>query len=382
MTDNTHPSQPPALLELRVLAGTLQGSRSVIDARRLVHVGADTSGDIVLPEAELEGASLTFRAAGKGVFVLASGGSVLAGGKALAADQEAEVPLYTPMHLGKVVIALGRPDASAWDGITLSPSGDTADGTGREDPDQADMGPSSNSPTPTPATHHWPRWLIIGGGALAAVSMMMLALAHSLAPLPVSARSQAAKAEAALHAAGFPKLAVQPGNGQELAVLGYLDTSAQRAQVEQIMTRQPLASRLSVWVNQDLIAAVMDVFRVNGVAAEVSISGPGAVTAVTRVTDAARLEQIKSAARRDVPGLMSLEVRNTPPPVAPDPAPVIDDPGKRVTSIVPGDSAYVVTADGTRYFEGALLPTGHRVAAIRDREVLLERNGTKTALRF
>jgi type III secretion protein D len=61
---------------------------------------------------------------------------------------------------------------------------------------------------------------------------------------------------------------------------------------------------------------------------------------------------------------------------------VIDDPGKRVTSIVPGDPAYVVTADGTRYFEGALLPTGHRVAAIRDREVLLERNGTKAPLRF
>ena len=89
-----------------------------------------------------------------------------------------------------------------------------------------------------------------------------------------------------------------------------------------------------------------------------------------------------SIARRDVPGLSMLEVRNSPPGPLPDPAPVMNDPGKRLSSIVPGDPSYVVTADGTRYFEGALLPTGHRIASIHEREVLLERSGTVTPLRF
>ena len=60
----------------------------------------------------------------------------------------------------------------------------------------------------------------------------------------------------------------------------------------------------------------------------------------------------------------------------------IDDPGKRVASIVPGDPPYVVTVDGTRYFEGALLPTGHRIAGIEERQVVLEIHGVRTPLVF
>ena len=85
--------------------------------------------------------------------------------------------------------------------------------------------------------------------------------------------------------------------------------------------------------------------------------------------------------RQDVPGLRSHEVENTVPaePVA---TPVVDDPGKRIASIVPGDVAYVVTVDGTRYFPGALLPSGHRIASITETEVLLEKDGRPSSLRF
>ena len=65
---------------------------------------------------------------------------------------------------------------------------------------------------------------------------------------------------------------------------------------------------------------------------------------------------------------------------------VVDDPGKRVAAIVSGNPPevppYLVTADGTRYFEGALLPTGHRIAAIGQHEVLLEKDGARTPLVF
>ena len=61
---------------------------------------------------------------------------------------------------------------------------------------------------------------------------------------------------------------------------------------------------------------------------------------------------------------------------------MITDPGKRVAAIVPGDPAYVVTADGTRYFEGAMLPTGHRILAILSDRVQIERDGTASTLNF
>jgi type III secretion protein D len=46
-----------------------------------------------------------------------------------------------------------------------------------------------------------------------------------------------------------------------------------------------------------------------------------------------------------------------------------------VVNVVYGPQGYVVTADGARYFEGAFLPSGHRIARIADDEVQLERDG-------
>ena len=53
-----------------------------------------------------------------------------------------------------------------------------------------------------------------------------------------------------------------------------------------------------------------------------------------------------------------------------------------MAAIVPGDPAYVVTADGTRYFEGAMLPTGHRILAILSDRVQIERDGAASTLNF
>ena len=80
--------------------------------------------------------------------------------------------------------------------------------------------------------------------------------------------------------------------------------------------------------------------------------------------------------------LTTIEVRNTAPAQRPGATPVLDDPGKRISSIVAGDPPYVVTSDGTRYFEGALLPTGHRIAAIEEHQVVLELGGVRTPLVF
>ena len=148
------------------------------------------------------------------------------------------------------------------------------------------------------------------------------------------------------------------------------------------MLRAGVIATLEVSVNDRLVAAVQDVFRANSVAAQALAVGPGAVRLTTQETDEVRLAKVKATALRDIPGLALLEVNNTPPAAAPAPEPVIDDPGKRVASIVPGDVAYVVTADGSRYFEGALLPTGQRITAIEEGQVRLERNGTSTTVRF
>ena len=44
------------------------------------------------------------------------------------------------------------------------------------------------------------------------------------------------------------------------------------------------------------------------------------------------------------------------------------------------EAPYFVTADGSRYFTGAVLPSGHRVMQIADRSVMVERDGLLTRL--
>jgi len=71
--------------------------------------------------------------------------------------------------------------------------------------------------------------------------------------------------------------------------------------------------------------------------------------------------------------------------VQPPPAPVVpmtDDPNKRIASLVPGEPAYVVTADGARYFVGAMLPSGWRLSQVAGQSVTLERDGRLTTLQF
>ncbi len=123
-------------------------------------------------------------------------------------------------------------------------------------------------------------------------------------------------------------------------------------------------------------------FRVQGITARAEGDAAGRVTVHTQEGDAARLERAAATARRDVAGLVNLTLQNKPPAPPPENVPVVDDPGKRIASIVPGESPYVVTADGTRYFVGALLPTGHRIEAIEAHAVQLVKDGQRHELHF
>ena len=110
---------------------------------------------------------------------------------------------------------------------------------------------------------------------------------------------------------------------------------------------------------------VTEVFRVNGVAVRAQVAGPGHIVAEAAERDDERSRAPARWCAATCAASQALSVRNTAKPAPPPPPPVVDDPGKRIASLVPGDPAYLVTADGARYFVGAMLPTGHRITADR-----------------
>ncbi|MFD1711863.1 hypothetical protein FVQ98_17655 [Ottowia sp. GY511] len=367
------------LYELRVLNGEQRGATSAVRPGDTLRIGREWSNDVVVQDAGDSVASILLRDDGS-LALGADGGDCSVDGAALETDQPTEVALYTPFTVGGTCMAVGRIGASQWGALF----GDTPV---PEEPAQAapaaedqPLAAAEMAPAPARKRGGLSQRLLTGGAALVAVSACALTMAWAMGPGTLKPAEQVEHLRQTLAHLGYGMLDAEHRDGQ-LVVKGYLDTVAQRSRLEQALAGQSPA-RLAVTVNEQVTASVADVYRLNGISADVKSGGPGVVQVHTREADQARLDQVQARARRDVPGLSQIVASNDAPPVQPRPEATISDPGKRVAAIVPGEPAYVVTADGTRYFEGAVLPTGHRILAILSDRVQIERDGAASTLNF
>jgi type III secretion protein D len=160
------------------------------------------------------------------------------------------------------------------------------------------------------------------------------------------------------------------------ALRGIVEPAAAQA-LQQRLAERGWRVALRLQSPAELLAATENVLRTHGVAARLSYLGDGRVEAAQVDADEQTTRQLAETARRDVNGLTELRFA---PGVRRRPA--VADPGKRLTAIVSGPTPYVATADNSRYLVGALLPDGHRVQAIDDSGVQLERDGVSTRLAF
>ena len=187
---------------------------------------------------------------------------------------------------------------------------------------------------------------------------------------------------------GFDSLEVVRGADGRMQIIGYVPTRSSQLELSTLVKQLDSSIDVAAFVDKEVLAGVKDVFRVHDIDAELSSDGKGRVVAVSRESEDTDFLAIKHAAREDVAGLVSLDVRNMPPPVQTEPKPeesyaVVNEPvGKRVMAIVQGAPSYVITEDDTRYFVGSKLPTGHIITSIGMSSVMLDRQGTLTELAF
>ncbi|QTD45499.1 SctD/MshK family protein [Ottowia testudinis] len=370
--------KPTVLYELRVLNGEQRGASSAVRPGDMLRIGQDWSNDVVLQGAAGSAARLVLTDDGAlGLHV--DGGACALDGTPLPVGEPATLALYTPFTVGDTRMAVGRIGAPQWAALFGEEASAPAEAEGASGATAAPA-PAAMASAMARRRGGWVPRLLASGAALVAISAGALTLAWAMGPATLSPPEQAQHLRQTLVHLGFGVLDVEHRNGQ-LLVTGHLQTQAERTRLEQALASQTPA-RVAVWVNEQITASVAEVYRLNGINAEVQSSGPGVVQVSTKEADADKLKDVQAKARRDVPGLVQLVATNDAPPAPPRPEAMITDPGKRVAAIVPGDPAYVVTADGTRYFEGAMLPTGHRILAILSDRVQIERDGTASTLNF
>lgn len=109
-----------------------------------------------------------------------------------------------------------------------------------------------------------------------------------------------------------------------------------------------------------LLELVRSVFRTNGYHANLTYVGDASVQVSNLDGDNQKIQQIAAHARDDVAVLASLTFAPVSDSKRSDKRLAIysTDPDKRLTTIVDGDTAYVATTDGGRYFVGSVLPGG------------------------
>ena len=360
-------------LELRVLEGPQSGARAplTIGVPCVLAAGPDggDGADIVLRDPAAAPTRVRVSADAPHAILEVLQGEVQVGGETLRAGAQSLWSMNAPLRVGALVVAFGRACVDQWpaDGDKPASALPTADAPGA---------------AATPLRRRAEVWLAAMGGGVLVVCAAALWIAHAAVAPAVAATPGIAEWSTALASSEFAALQLVRGADGQVTLRGRLATDAARQKLDTWLRDHALTVRVDVVVDENVARSVAEVFRVNGVAAKVTVAGPGRIDAQAAERDADRLARAEEVVRRDVRGLDQLVVRNTAKPLPPPMPAMSDDPGKRISSLVTSEPAYLVTADGSRYFIGALLPSGHRVTRIGAGSVTLEIHGQQTSLNF
>lgn len=135
---------------------------------------------------------------------------------------------------------------------------------------------------------------------------------------------------------------------------------------------------------EQLLEQVGGVFRTNGYTAKLSYSGNATVVVENLDGESLEIQKIAAFVRADVANLKELVFTPSESPESDgtNTAVYLATAGKRLTTIVEGDIAYITTEDGARYFVGSTLPGGHYVRQITEQGVQVDSGDTISWLQF
>jgi type III secretion protein D len=158
-----------------------------------------------------------------------------------------------------------------------------------------------------------------------------------------------------------------------IVVAAALLTYEFRGHVAQTAVTQPvMPAQVSPRPGDAIAHDVAEVLRLSGIACEAKYSDDGTVTVSGHLGNSLQLASvIKSRAMHEIVGLKRVAVSNFDQGNSGHGS----EDGSRIVSVVASADPYVVTADGSRYYVGASLPQGGRLAGVKEGEVLVYRDG-------
>lgn len=381
MTDAASPAEIETLV-LKVLAGRVRGASAPLERGQTVTVGHDLDADIVLRDPSAEGVRFKLKARADAADLELLEGAVVLLGHELTAPAQAILPLYLPLMIGENAVAIGDPESPRW--------------TEAERILAAAQPPLDDDDEDAPPTGQSWQYLLNNTNALVSRSMrfvpvLLIAVITVSALFAISSGMPAwpkmqprpAKVQAVLLDEGFDGLSVSKSSEGEIRIEGVVATDADRARLRRVMTAHDWQPRLNVQTHEGMARQVEDFYMANGVEAAARPAGPGLVRLDVIGSSPEEAGRLQRLAMTEIKGLRRIDISMLP---GADDGGRFEDMqeggGKRVVSVIGGPQGHITTADGARYFPGAVLPTGHRIVSIEETKVLVERNGSRSELNF
>lgn len=351
-------SPDPGEAVLRIVSGLHVGASRPLSRREMILIGSGDDCDVVLADDGVAAHHALLNVVDGRFHLRALDAPVELPGRTLHPGDPVEVGQVQRIGLGHAAIAFGRADAPEW--LLVAPDAGLADGAA----------------PPRPRAALTSRLPMIAGIAVLALAALAIAAAMMPAKPPQVDVEQRLRQLAQAH--GVSDMAISRDVDGAAVLAGTVGDRATLARLRAQVEAEALPASVNLRTGEDLAGDVGEVMRAAGfdVRAEYLGDNNVRVTGELGSDETAVRAFIVSRAMRET-GVNRIEMVNLDTPVAQagDEAAPADGDKVRIVSIVRGDAAHVVDADGEQYRPGDIVPGWGELVSIGQHAHVLQADG-------
>ena len=385
---------------LRVLSGLHAGASIELVNNSWLVVGSGTNCDVILNEESITQQHFLIGYQSEKVSVRVLDGVVCVNHRQLSSNETQLIQDYEAVQVGSIHIAFGLDDAAKWADVgnrltILGPEefGKNSEETESLSSDNAEKHHKGNEEIQTDKKY----WLKIFGRAAVFSVLVVGVLVSSWHGISLEKNALENKTTLAetISKMGLKELKVVKAVGGNDLLTGVVPTEEKRAELIQSLAKVGISPASDIVTGEHLASAVQNEFRQHGfnVKANYTFDGTVAIDGIAPTPALTALEVPILKAIKGVKKVVFVQESATPAVAFAEPAPVpsqtvsktVADPKndlKRITAVVGGEVGYIVTADGSRYSVGALMPDGTEIEKISDATVTFNRQGKSIVVDF
>ncbi len=374
------PFPPPLMVGnmiLRVVAGRSKGAEHRLHSGKFVRIGHAFDHDIVLRDASTKGFSIELHLGADVATIRVVAGEISLLGRPVSAGEDASLPAFVPLMVGAFVVAIGDADSDRWAEVERL-STMIAPVASESSPvvQQADL--SERLATrlyplrdAVAVERNWPFY-----GVLAAL-VLLLMIAGGPATRWVSGKfTNVQSHQSVLAGAGFRNLTVTDGpTGQGPMIIGVVKDDTELSRLRTLVAERIGRATIDVDTMQAMAASATDMLRAQGVDADARPMRGNSLLITTEFLPIDRQDELAALIRRDLPGVTRVAFTTSSTRGDRDLQYFFSGGPFGLATFVDGAPGYIVTADGTHWFAGSQVPTGHKILAIGNGRASFERDG-------